>query len=90
MQAGGPSAAKAQHHNDALHTALCCCRNFDKDHIDAGVMKKIQTYTPQPDFQPEKIEKVSAWTALQLASLHTAVVPLWRCCWMGNVAQRNS
>lgn len=35
------------------------CRNFDKDNIDAGIMKKIQTYTPLPDFQPEKIEKVS-------------------------------
>lgn len=35
------------------------CRNFDKDHIDPNVMKKIQTYTVQPDFQPEKIEKVS-------------------------------
>lgn len=26
-------------------------------------MKKIQTYTPQPDFQPEKIEKVITPTA---------------------------
>lgn len=34
------------------------CRNFDKDHIDPAVMKKIQAYTPQPEFQPEKIEKV--------------------------------
>eukprot|EP00775_Hariotina_reticulata_P006671 gene6671-6895_t len=34
-------------------------RQFDKDSIDPGIMKKIQTYTPLPDFQPEKIEKVS-------------------------------
>jgi hypothetical protein len=38
--------------------ASVVCRNFDKDHIDPAVMKKIQTYTPQADFQPEKIEKV--------------------------------
>lgn len=35
------------------------CRSFDKDNIDAAVMKKIQTYTPQPDFQPDKIKKVT-------------------------------
>lgn len=34
------------------------CRNFDKNNIDAAVMKKIQTYTPQPEFQPAKVEKV--------------------------------
>lgn len=39
------------------------CRSFDKDHIDPAVMKKIQAYTPQPEFQPEKIEKVGVPTA---------------------------
>jgi dynein heavy chain len=34
-------------------------RNFDKDHIDPGTVKKIQGYTPLPDFQPEKIQNVS-------------------------------
>lgn len=38
---------------------LVTCRSFDKDHIDSAIMKKIQTYTVQPDFQPEKIEKAS-------------------------------
>jgi hypothetical protein len=38
---------------------LTVCRSFDKDNIDAAVMKKIQTYTPQPDFQPDKIKKVT-------------------------------
>jgi len=37
----------------------CACRQFDKDNIDPAIMKKIQTYTPLPDFQPEKIEKAS-------------------------------
>jgi hypothetical protein len=45
------------------HTFLLCAhnaRNFDKDNIDAAIMRRIQTYTPQPDFQPEKIEKASS------------------------------
>lgn len=47
------------HINDSQSIACgVACRSFDKDHIDASIMKKIQTYIPQPDFQPEKIEKV--------------------------------
>ncbi|KAF6266164.1 dynein heavy chain 9 [Scenedesmus sp. NREL 46B-D3] len=38
---------------------LLSLRQFDKDHIDAAIMKKIQGYTVLPEFQPDKIEKVS-------------------------------
>ncbi|WIA36351.1 hypothetical protein OEZ86_007670 [Tetradesmus obliquus] len=38
---------------------LLSLRQFDKDHIDAGIMKKITGYTVLPEFQPDKIEKVS-------------------------------
>jgi hypothetical protein len=40
----------------------CACRQFDKDHIDAGIMKKVQGYTVLPEFQPDKIEKVTTGT----------------------------
>lgn len=37
---------------------LASLRNYDKDHIDPAIVKKIQTYVPQPDFQPETVQKV--------------------------------
>lgn len=59
----------------SLLLSLSANRTFDKDHIDAAIMKKIQTYTPQPDFQPEKIEKVNLLScycvcASQIHELH--------------------
>jgi hypothetical protein len=58
------------------------CRSFDKDNIDAAVMKKIQTYTPQPDFQPDKIKKVTvliygAVTDVHYSMLHGASLLLY-------------
>jgi hypothetical protein len=35
-----------------------CCRNFDKDHIEPKTLKKLQTYTSQPEMQPENVKKV--------------------------------
>jgi dynein heavy chain len=37
---------------------LASLRNYDKDHIDTAIVKKIQAYVPQPDFQPETVLKV--------------------------------
>jgi hypothetical protein len=50
---------------------LCSRRQFDKDHIDAGIMKKITGYTVLPEFQPDKIEKVN--TAASAANCVTHV-----------------
>lgn len=33
-------------------------RKYDKDHIDPGIIKKIQTYVSNPEFLPEKIQQV--------------------------------
>lgn len=39
-------------------------RQYDKDHIDAGIIKKIQPYIANPEFQPEKILTVCLWVVL--------------------------
>ncbi|KIZ07415.1 Dynein heavy chain 17, axonemal [Monoraphidium neglectum] len=34
-------------------------KRYDKDHIDPGVVKKIQAYVANPDFTPDKIQQAS-------------------------------
>jgi hypothetical protein len=43
-------------------------------------MKKIQTYTPQPDFQPEKIEKVRLVHAISGQGMLDAAAAAYRAC----------
>merc|ERR1711920_847755 len=38
---------------------LASLRTFDKDSIPPAIIKKIQTYIPQEDFQPDRVLKVS-------------------------------
>jgi len=39
---------------------LASLQSFDKDNIPPDIIKKISTYTPQPDFQPDRVKQVSS------------------------------
>jgi len=39
---------------------LASLQSFDKDNIPPEIIKKISAYTPQPDFQPDRVKQVSS------------------------------